>query len=262
MNIKTLNTIIIKGDITMRLHSLLVVLTTLLITSALFAQDPQSIVAKADEVVNAPKDQTATLKMILIDKNGNEKTRETTFLQQGTDKRIMRFTAPADQKGIAFLSLPDDIQYLYMPAFHKVRRIATHVKNTKFAGTDFTYDDLSSFEYAKDYNAKLSDENDNNWIMELIPKPNVDKDYGKLKMWIRKDNYYPEKIEHYDKGGNLWKVMERRNIEKIGKYWFSKEYEMKDLKEEHSTKMILADVEFDTGIPDETFTQRYLKRSK
>jgi outer membrane lipoprotein-sorting protein len=56
--------------------------------------------------------------------------------------------------------------------------------------------------------------------------------------------------------------MERRNIEKIGEYWFSKEYEMKDLKEEHSTKMILADVEFDTGIPDKTFTQRYLKRAK
>lgn len=246
----------------MRTYSLLLVLFTLLLTGSLFAQDAQSIVAKADVVVNAPQDQTANMKMILIDKNGKEKVRKTTFLQKGTEKRIMRFTAPADQKGIAFLSLPDDIQYLYMPAFHKVRRIASHVKNTKFAGTDFTYDDLSSFEYAKDYDAKQLSENDTHWIMELKPKADVKKDYGMLKMSILKDNYYPEKIEYYDKGGNLWKVMTRRQIEKIGKYWFSKEMEIKDLKEDHSTKMILDNVEFDTGIADKTFTKRYLKRAK
>ena len=246
----------------MKTINLLFSLTVMLITGSLFAQNAQSIVAKADVVVNAPQDQKATMIMILTDKNGHEKTRETTFLQKGDEKRIMRFTAPADQKGIAFLSLPDDIQYLYMPAFHKVRRIASHVKNTKFAGTDFTYDDLSSFEYAKEYDAKQLDEDDTHWIMELIPKPDVNKDYGKLKMSIRKDNYYPEKIEYYDKGGNLWKVMERRKINKIGKYWFSMEFEIKDLKEEHSTKMVLNDVEFDTGIEDKVFTQRYLKRAK
>ncbi|HFE64876.1 MAG TPA: outer membrane lipoprotein-sorting protein [Caldithrix sp.] len=227
-----------------------------------FAQDAQSIIEKADSVVNAPKDQKATMKMVLVDKKGNEKVRETQFLQKGDEKRIMRFTAPADQKGIAFLGLPDDIQYLYMPAFHKVRRIASHVKNTKFAGTDFTYDDLSSFEYAEDYNAKLLSEDEQHWVMELIPKADVKKDYGKLKMWVRKDNYYPEKIEHYDKGGNLWKVMERRQITKIGNYWISKEMEMKDLKQQHSTKMLLENMEFDIGLSDKLFTQRYLKRAK
>ncbi len=240
----------------------LIIVAFLLVWGNLMAQDAQSIVAKADAVVNAPKTQKAVMKMLLTDKNGNEKNREAAFLQKGTEKRIMRFTAPADQKGIAFLSLPDDIQYLYMPAFHKVRRIASHVKNTKFAGTDFTYDDLSSFEYAKDYDAKLVDQNDINWILKLTPKSGVKKDYGKLKMWVRKDNYYPEKIEYYDKGGNLWKTMERRQIEKVGKYWVSKEMEIKDVKENHSTKMQLKDLRFDIKISDKTFTKRYLKRAK
>lgn len=240
----------------------LIIVAFLLVWGNLMAQDAQSIVAKADAVVNAPQTQKAVMKMLLTDKNGNEKNREAAFLQKGTEKRIMRFTAPADQKGIAFLSLPDDIQYLYMPAFHKVRRIASHVKNTKFAGTDFTYDDLSSFEYAKDYDAKLVDQNDKNWILKLTPKSGIKKDYGKLKMWVRKDNYYPEKIEYYDKGGNLWKTMERRQIEKVGKYWVSKEMEIKDVKENHSTKMQLKDLRFDIKISDKTFTKRYLKRAK
>ncbi len=240
----------------------LTIATMFLMAGTLFSQDAQTIVSRADAVVNAPKDQKATMTMILIDKNGNKKKRKAEFMQKGSDRRIMRFTAPADQKGIAFLGLPNDVQYLYMPAFHKVRRIASHVKNTKFAGTDFTYDDLSSFSYAKDYNAKLLSQDDQFWVLELTPKPGVKKDYGKLKMWVRKDNYYPAKVEFYDKGGNLWKVMERRKIEKVGKYWVSKEMEIKDLKEQHSTVMLLENIKFDINIPDKTFTKRYLKRAR
>lgn len=231
-----------------------------LFAASLFAQEDQEIVAKADSVVNAPKDQKATMKMILTDEGGNEKHREAEFLQKGGEKRIIRFTKPADQKGLAFLGLPNDVQYLYMPAFHKVRRIASHVKNTKFAGTDFTYDDLSSFKYSEDYNAKLLSEDGQFWVLELTPKQGVEKDYGKLKMWVRKDNYYPDKVEFYDKGGNLWKTMERRQITKIGSYWVSKEMDMKDLKAQHSTKMLLENIEFDTGLSDELFTERYLRR--
>ena len=98
------------------------------------------------------------------------------------------------------------------------------------------------------------------YILELLPKPNSGKDYSKLKMQVRKDNFYPVKIDHYDKGGNLWKVMERRKIEKKGNYWTSMEMEMKDLKKQHSTKSIIEKIEFDLGLSDKTFTKRNLKK--
>ncbi|MCD6167471.1 outer membrane lipoprotein-sorting protein [bacterium] len=220
------------------------------------------ILKKADAVVNAPKDQKMLCKMILIDKNGREKVRETEMYQKGDDKRLVRFLSPADQKGIAFLGLPNDVQYLYLPAFKKVRRIASHVKNTKFAGTDFTYDDLSAFKFAEEYDPKLLETTEECYLLELTPKPGVKKDYSKLKMWVRKDNFYPVKIEYYDKGGKLWKVMERRKLKQQGNYWYSAEMEMKDVKAKHSTKTLIDKIEFDTGLADKLFTQRYLKRAK
>jgi len=220
------------------------------------------IITKMDAVINAPKDQKMSSTMILIDKNGKEKKRETVMYQKGDEKRLVRFLSPADQKGISFLSLPNDVMYLYLPAFHKVRRIASHVKNQSFAGTDFSYDDLSSFKYAKEYNPKLLETTAKFYILELVPKPKVHKDYSKLKFWVRKDNFYPVKIEHYDKSGKLWKVMERRNIVKKGNYWVSLEMEMKDLKKQHSTKSIVEKVEFDTGLSDKIFTKRNLKKVK
>ena len=64
------------------------------------------ILDKVDDAINGPKDQSYTVHLVLIDKDGSQKTREMMMLQKGRQKRLVRFTAPADQRGIAFLSLP------------------------------------------------------------------------------------------------------------------------------------------------------------
>ena len=137
--------------------------------------------------------------------------------------------------------------------------IASHVKNTNFAGTDFSYDDISLFKYSEEYDPQLLEIRDSVYVLELIPKPGVEKDYSKLVVQIRKDNFYPVKIDHYDKGGNLWKVMVRKNVVKKGTYWIALEMEMKDLTKQHSTKSITEKIELDTGLTDKTFTKRNLK---
>ena len=230
----------------------------------LFAQNisAMEILKNVDTVVNAPKDMHQFSRMILIDKDGDEKVRESEMYQKGDEMRLVRFLSPADQKGIGFLSLPNDVMYLYLPAFRKIRMIASHVKNTNFAGTDFSYDDMSSFKYSKEYDPQLLETGDNVYVLELTPKPDVEKDYSKLVVQVRKDNFYPVKIDHYDKGGNLWKVMVREKLIKKDDYWIALEMEMKDLKKLHSTKMITDKIELDTGLTNKTFTKRNLKKIK
>ena len=241
-----------------------ITITMLLIFGSIYAQTPTAgdILKNADAVVNAPQDQEISLKMTLTDKGGNEKIREMKMYQKGDETRLIRFLSPADQKGVSFLSLPDDVQYLYLPAFHKVRRIASHVKNDNFAGTDFSYDDMNASKYAEEYDATLLEKTDDLYILELIPQKGVEKSYSKLKMWVRQDNFYPVKVEFYDKNSTLWKLFESRNIKKNGKYWVASEAEMTDLKKEHSTKMITEKVELDKGLSDDIFTKRNLKRVK
>lgn len=218
------------------------------------------ILEKVDDVVNAPIDQNLGLKLVLIDKDGKENIREMSMLQKGSDKRMVKFLSPASQKDIAFLSLPDDVMYLYLPAFKKVRRIASHVKNTKFAGTDFTYEDMEAKRYSEKYIPELLEKDENHYILQLKPEKDVKTDYSKLIMWVRTDIFYPTKIEHYDKGNNLYKIMSREKIEKVGEYWVSKESEMEDMKAKHKTKMIIVDVRLDSGLADDKFTERYLSR--
>ncbi len=231
----------------------------MILSSVLKAEEPLSIIKKMDKVLYGPSNQISTVKMILTDRNGNERIREANIWQKGSDKRLFRFTAPAAESGIAFLSLPDDVMYIYMPAFGRERRIASHVKNQGFAGTDFTYEDLEAKEYAKTYSPKLLEVKDGKYIMELTPLPTYRSDYSKLIVTINKEHHYPETMEAYDRGNNKVKSSVYTWKQKDG-FWYSYEIHATDLKRDHSTRMIMTAVVFDTDIDDQIFTVRNLTR--
>jgi outer membrane lipoprotein-sorting protein len=221
------------------------------------AQNAKEILENMDRVLYAPKDMTGTNTLILIDKNGKEERREANIMQKGTDKRMMRFTAPASQAGIAVLALPDDVMYLYLPAFGKERRISASVKNQNFAGTDFSYDDMEPKPYSEKYTPELIKTEGDVYVLELTPVER--SDYSKITVQINNTNFYPEFMEYYDQGNT--KIKEARySFEKTGSYWNAKEIEMTDLKKDHRTKMQMADVKYDTGLSDEEFTVRKLKQ--
>lgn len=232
-----------------------------IVVSNSFALTALEVMRKADQVESAAKDQTYTMKMVLIDKDGNKKERVAEMIQKGNEKRILKFQSPGDVKGVGILTLPNDVIYFYMPAFNKIRRIASHVKNQSFMGTDFSYDDFSSISHEEDYNAVKVEEKDNYFILTLEPKKDSDKEYSKLVVTINKSNYYKEKTEYFDKNGELIKVMKRENVKKVGEYWVAYKFSMKDIKKDHSTEMQLENIEFDKGLGDEIFSQRYLKRN-
>jgi outer membrane lipoprotein-sorting protein len=221
------------------------------------AQDATTILKKMDDMMFSPKDITARNKIILIDKTGKQEVREATLMQKGTDKRLFRFTSPASQAGISILSLPDDIMYLYLPAFGKERRIAASAKNQNFAGTDFSYDDMESVSYSSKYIPKLIKTEDKLFILELTAKGQ--SDYSKIVMSVNSTNYYPESMEYFDKGNN--KIKEAKyTFRKIGNYWNAMEIEMTDLKKNHKSKMQMSEVRYDTGLTDDEFTVRKLKQ--
>ena len=219
----------------------------------------EEILSRVDQTINAPRDQKAEAKLILTDKAGRQKERMIRVFQKGTSMRLFRFLSPADQKGISVLSLPDNVIYLYLPAFKRVKRIASHVKNNRFAGTDFSYEDLEAKEYSKSYTPRLIREETEAFVLELIPKDR-NSEYSKQIMWVRKDSYVVIRAEFYNRKGKLYKELAQQGIQNIDGYWIPRQTQMKDLMKNHSTTMVLDEVTFDSGLADSIFTQRYLQR--
>lgn len=237
------------------------VLETFLLATCCWSDDLSAaeILERVDRTVNAPKDQEMEATLVLIDEKGSEQTRVIQMYQKGSDRRLARFTEPADQRGIAVLSLPGGTIYVYLPAYKKVKRIASHVKNNRFAGTDFSYEDMEAKSYSTAYRESALQSEEEHYVLQLVPQDPA-SEYSKQIMWVRKDNFMADKIEFYDRSGRLYKRLTGGGIEKIDGYWVAREQEMVDLIRNHRTRMILGEIRFDNGLSDELFTERYLSR--
>jgi len=228
-------------------------------TTGAFAQDAGEILRTADEITYAPKDQEATTIITLTDKNGNKSVRKAEMKQKGKNLRLTRFTEPASQAGISFLSLPDDVMYIYLPAFGRERRIASHVKNQSFAGTDFSYEDMEAVPYSDKFDPLLLETTADRFILELTPKPGIRSDYGKLVMQIDRNLSLPVGIEFYNRGNQLAKRMDIE-YEEVQGYLTQKRITMNDLNRNHSTVMEIEKIRFDNDLIDSEFTIRELKK--
>src|SRR5689334_22983234 len=95
----------------------------------------------------------------------------------GSSKAILRFTVPAEVKGVALLVLnhPDSSsdQWMWTPAINRERRIALQDRSTRFFGTDFSFEDLEERDIHQfDYKLLGDDEIDGAvcWKLQSTPK--------------------------------------------------------------------------------------------
>ena len=124
----------------------------------------------------------------------------------GNSKAILRFTAPAEVKGVALLVVnhPDRAsdQWMWTPAIERDRRIALQDRSTRFFGTDFSFEDLEERDVDQFDYAILGDDSIDGaacWKLQSTPKEAKSSQYTRSIVWVRKDRYTFERIENFIK---------------------------------------------------------------
>lgn len=225
------------------------------------AQSASELLISMDELMSAPKDKEAKVKMVLTDKSGKEKVREAVLIQKGRYMKLYRYTKPEKQAGIATLSLPDDKMWMYMPAFGKPIKISLLSKSQAFTGTDFSYEDMTGTSYSDRFTPGVV-ENPNADIVQLELMPmSMKSRYSKIIVYLNREHRYPEKMEYFDDNKEFFKYATYSYV-KQGKYWYAQEVVMTDIKKEHSTSIFLTEMKFDQGISDDVFTVENLAGKK
>jgi len=241
----------------------IIILAVFLATAPAHALTGEEVLDKVDAVLSAPTDGTSTAKMTLEDKSGKTKERSlklwTRYFRDKDDWSLTKFVEPAEIRDLGFLSLADDKMYLYLPGFDRVRRIASHARKESFAGSDLSNDDLSTGRYVDHFSAKIREETDQEYVLELTRKPGSNRIYPKSTVWVNKTNFTIPRMEMFDKNEKLWKTFEGQ-YEQIQGYWTMTSLTMTDVQKKHKTIMTMEDIQFDVGLDEKTFTQRYLKR--
>ncbi len=226
-----------------------------------FALTGQEVLNKVEESLTGYVDQSLTAE-VTLGKTEEKKVEETRIMKiwsAGKNKRVVKFVQPSNVKDIGILVLSEDEMYIYLPAYKKIRRIQGSMKDQNFQGTDFSYREIGSFEYSKNYNPNILAENEKTIILELIKKLTSDVPYSKIIMYVDKINFLPEKLEMFEKN-EIRKVLTILNRDKKGKYWVLTHIRMEDIHKKHFTEIKVKEVTFDSGLESKgIFTQRFLQ---
>ncbi|MCC6144424.1 MAG: outer membrane lipoprotein-sorting protein [Candidatus Hydrogenedentes bacterium] len=247
--------------------------TALLLAPLAFAQDTpdvNTIVQKANHMAYYQgKDGRARVTMTIVDDNGQTRERELTILKKdiedetdGQQDYYVYFHRPADVRGTAFLVHryvgKDDDRWLYLPALDVVKRIAASDERTSFVGSHFFYEDVSGRGLDEDTH-ELVETTDTYYVLKHTPKDKSKVEFDSYTTYIHKDTFIPVKIE-YEKGGEVYRTAEVLEVKDIQGYKTVTKARMTDKHMGGHTEMSYSSVEYDLGIGEDIFTERFLRK--
>ncbi len=239
----------------------------LAVLGILSATDAVTVDAVLDsmEANEEPPAARTEITQIVYTPSGRENRSELISFSIDTgQKSLMEYTAPARIEGMKILmhNEGDDI-WFYSPRTSRVRKIASHQKNQSVAGSDFSYEDMSSRDMRKDYNAVLKGEQSRAGVpcyyLEMTAKSD-DKTYSKALLWVDKEKYVTVEAHFFDEDGRLWKKLTVDDIEQINGYWTPRTIEMKNVLKGSRTVMRMKKIDYDVTLDQEMFSQRALRR--
>ncbi len=238
--------------------------------STLFALTNAELAQKSKKAMDGFEDSISYMQMTLINAAGQKKVRRMKMkVLEGkdSDKSLMEFLSPADVKGTKFLSYEhvnkDDDQWIYLPALHRVKRIASKNKSGAFMGSEFSYEDLGAFNPKKyKYEGSPSESSLNGKAVYVSPAIPVSKysGYTKLISYVDKNTFLVQKIEYYDRKHELLKVGTFDAYKKISGVYRIQGITMKNVQNDKTTILKWSDETIKNGLSARDFNKRYLSR--
>lgn len=186
----------------------------------------------------------------------------------GSSKAVLRFTAPAEVKGVALLVVNHtdraSDQWMWTPAIQRERRIALQDRSTRFFGTDFSFEDLEERDVSQFEYRMIGEETIDGaacWKLESRPRETKISQYTYSYVWIRKDIYAFVLIESYIKD-HLVRRLKYTDMQNVQDIWTARLLEMTDLRRNSRTILKLEKLQYNAPMKDEDFTLQALRREQ
>jgi hypothetical protein len=204
------------------------------------------------------KDARLEMSVELVDRHDERRRLELLLLRRtadGADDILIRFSRPDDIAGMALLAQEprkdrEGRYFVYMPEAGRVRQVGASRRRARFAGTDFTYEDIAGAQ-VEDFTYELLDgepELDGRPVdlLELRPKARGGG-YDRKLWWIDRDRLLVLQAEFYRRD-TLLKRYRGSRAERIDGVWTLRTMEMQDFKKKHRTKIEVTRVNYNVGL--------------
>jgi len=249
-----------------------VIALVILISGIAAAQDAKEIMKKSHMAYYYAGDDGQVEVTMRLFKGGRERDREFSMLridkEDGGDQMYYTyFKKPSDVSRMSFMvhkhADGNDARWIYVPAVDLIKPISADDKNSSFVGSDFSYEDVSGRHWNEDTHTMVNADGDLDgkpvYIIESVPKDEGYDGFARKISYIDKENFLPLKEEYYDKDGELFKVFKAEKIENADGIMTVTVRSMENLKKGTRTIVEFNDIDYNVGLDESIFTERYLK---
>ena len=132
-------------------------------------------------------------------------------------------------------------------------------------GSEFAFEDLSSFEVEKYTYKYLGEEELNGLTNFKVEQYPVDENSGYTRriVWLDTKEYRVHKIDFYDRKDSLLKTLTFSDYKQyLAKYWRADKQEMVNQQNGKSTVLTWSNYAFKTGLTESDFNRNSLKRAR
>lgn len=233
------------------------------IGAAIQAQDAKEIIRKADEKMQGLSNYTVlTIKIVRPTWEREMKMRS---WSKGTDYSMIIIDSPSKDKGTVFLKRKKEI-WNWLPSIDKSIKLPPSMMMQNWMGTDFTNDDLvKQSSIVNDYDQRIIGDSTiqgyNCYKIEMIPKEEAAVVWGRVIIFIEKENYLQMRVEYFDEDAFLVNLMNFYDVKEMGGRIIPTRMEMIPADSpDKKTVMIYNSIEFDIKIEENYFTTQNMKR--
>ena len=249
------------------LFTVLIFVTALLVmpSTQIQAQDltADEIVKKADEKFRGQSSE-GLMRMSIVRPKW-ERTIEMKSWSLGTEYFMVYITAPAREKGQAYLKRENEM-WQWLPSIERMVKLPPSMMMQSWMGSDFTNDDLmQESSIVRDYEKELTGtemlQGYECHKIKLTPKPEAVVVWDKIILWVSKNEFYQLRADYYDEFGDLVQTMTGSNIKVLDdrKLPATLTIEPAD-KPGHKTILEYVEMDFDIEIEASFFSQQRMKR--
>lgn len=269
----------------MKTDILILTLLAALLSDVVVAEQQQKltvekIVQKSNHMsLYQGNDGKGKVTLTITDKQGRVRQREFNMLRKDIgdndqdQKYYVYFLTPADVRKMVFMVHKhtklekEDDRWLYLPSLDLVKRIASGDKRTSFVGSDFLYEDISGRNMNEDTH-KLIETTDKFYILKNVPRKPDSVEFEYYIAYVDRETFLPMRMEYYKKDKRLYRVIESTKIEQVESkendeaviYPTVIESVAKDTESGSTTIMTFSKIQYNIGLEDDIFTERYLRR--
>jgi outer membrane lipoprotein-sorting protein len=231
---------------------------------SLRAQEPDAreIVRRANDLARGLNSYTTASMQIVRPDWTREMAMKSWSL--GTDYYMILITAPARDKGQVFLKRENDM-WNWVPRVQRAVKIPPSMMNQSWMGSDFTNNDLVRIDslvidYAQTIVGEETLEGYETYEIELTPLPEAPVVWGRVVLWIAKDEYFMLRAEYYDEDGELINRQTASDVKMMDDRWIPTRMVMEDAKKPgHQTIMVTETADFSSDVDAAFFSQQQMR---